>query len=66
MKVHREVTMTLTGRLLGVVTPFCSCSAVPLFLGFVEVGIPLGVTLWRSQPSGSRFPSRRSRTSARS
>jgi len=31
--------------LLGVVTPFCSCSAVPLFIGFVEVGIPLGVTL---------------------
>jgi uncharacterized membrane protein YraQ (UPF0718 family) len=30
--------------LLGVVTPFCSCSAVPLFLGFVEGGIPLGVT----------------------
>ncbi|MBN1970173.1 MAG: permease [Candidatus Delongbacteria bacterium] len=30
--------------LLGIVTPFCSCSAVPLFLGFVEVGIPLGVT----------------------
>jgi uncharacterized membrane protein YraQ (UPF0718 family) len=30
---------------LGVVTPFCSCSAVPLFLGFVEAGIPLGVTL---------------------
>ena len=30
---------------LGIVTPFCSCSAVPLFIGFVEVGIPLGVTL---------------------
>ncbi|MGA9118944.1 MAG: permease [Bacteroidota bacterium] len=30
--------------LLGIVTPFCSCSAVPLFLGFVEAGIPLGVT----------------------
>jgi uncharacterized membrane protein YraQ (UPF0718 family) len=30
--------------LLGVVTPFCSCSAVPLFIGFVESGIPLGVT----------------------
>jgi len=30
--------------LLGVVTPFCSCSAIPLFLGFVESGIPLGVT----------------------
>ena len=30
--------------LFGVVTPFCSCSAVPLFIGFVEAGIPLGVT----------------------
>ena len=30
---------------LGVVTPFCSCSAVPLFIGFVEAGVPLGVTL---------------------
>ena len=30
--------------MLGVVTPFCSCSAVPLFIGFVESGIPLGVT----------------------
>jgi uncharacterized protein len=30
--------------LLGVVTPFCSCSAIPLFLGFIESGIPLGVT----------------------
>ncbi len=29
---------------LGIVTPFCSCSAVPLFIGFVETGIPLGVT----------------------
>ena len=30
--------------LLGIVTPFCSCSAVPLFLGFIEAGVPLGVT----------------------
>ncbi|WP_242394985.1 permease [Anaeromyxobacter oryzisoli] len=30
--------------LLGVVTPFCSCSAVPLFIGFVEAGIPVGIT----------------------
>ena len=30
--------------LLGIITPFCSCSAIPLFLGFVEAGIPLGVT----------------------
>jgi hypothetical protein len=29
---------------IGIVTPFCSCSAVPLFLGFVEAGVPLGVT----------------------
>lgn len=31
--------------ILGIVTPFCSCSAIPLFLGFVEAGIPIGVTL---------------------
>jgi uncharacterized membrane protein YraQ (UPF0718 family) len=30
---------------LGIFTPFCSCSAVPLFIGFVEAGVPLGVTL---------------------
>ena len=30
--------------LLGAVTPFCSCSSVPLFIGFVEAGIPLGIT----------------------
>ncbi len=30
---------------LGAVTPFCSCSSIPLFIGFVEAGIPLGVTL---------------------
>jgi len=30
--------------MLGIVTPFCSCSAVPLFIGFVESGIPLGMT----------------------
>ena len=29
---------------LGIITPFCSCSAIPLFLGFVEAGIPIGVT----------------------
>lgn len=30
--------------LIGIITPFCSCSAVPLFIGFVEAGVPLGVT----------------------
>ena len=35
---------TSLASLLGVVTPFCSCSAVPLFIGFVTTGVPLGVT----------------------
>lgn len=34
----------ILAALLGIVTPFCSCSACPLFIGFVEAGIPLGVT----------------------
>jgi hypothetical protein len=34
----------LLAGLLGIITPFCSCSAIPLFLGFVESGVPLGVT----------------------
>lgn len=34
----------ILASLLGVVTPFCSCSAIPLFLGFIEGGVPLGVT----------------------
>lgn len=37
-------TGNVLASLLGVVTPFCSCSAIPLFLGFVEAGVPLGVT----------------------
>lgn len=40
----RESTGNVMAALLGTVTPFCSCSAVPLFLGFVQVGVPLGVT----------------------
>ena len=34
----------ILASLLGIVTPFCSCSAVPVFLGFIEAGVPLGVT----------------------
>jgi len=37
-------TGNVMASMLGIVTPFCSCSAIPLFLGFVEAGIPLGVT----------------------
>ncbi len=40
----REGYGNLLAALLGVPTPFCSCSAVPLFIGFVEAGVPLGVT----------------------
>jgi len=40
----REYVGNVLAALLGTVTPFCSCSAVPLFIGFVESGIPLGVT----------------------
>ena len=40
----REGVGNAMAALLGVVTPFCSCSAVPLFIGFLESGIPLGVT----------------------
>ncbi len=42
---HRRLFIgNILAALLGVVTPFCSCSAVPLFIGFVEAGVPLGVT----------------------
>jgi uncharacterized membrane protein YraQ (UPF0718 family) len=38
------ITGNILAASLGIVTPFCSCSAIPLFLGFVESGVPLGVT----------------------
>jgi hypothetical protein len=41
---RRETAGNVLASLLGVVTPFCSCSAVPLFIGFVTTGVPLGVT----------------------
>jgi uncharacterized membrane protein YraQ (UPF0718 family) len=40
----RESVGNVLAGLLGIVTPFCSCSAVPLFIGFVTAGVPLGVT----------------------
>jgi hypothetical protein len=40
----REFMGNVLAALLGIVTPFCSCSAVPLFIGFVTTGVPLGVT----------------------
>jgi len=41
---RRESMGNVLAGLLGTVTPFCSCSAVPLFIGFVTTGVPLGVT----------------------
>lgn len=40
----REFIGNIMASTLGIVTPFCTCSAIPLFIGFVEAGIPLGVT----------------------
>lgn len=39
-----KYTGNVIASLLGIITPFCSCSAVPLFLGFVQAGVPLGTT----------------------
>ena len=41
---NREGVGNIAAAHLGIVTPFCSCSAVPLFVGFVSAGVPLGVT----------------------
>lgn len=41
---RHEGVGNVMAALLGIVTPFCSCSAVPLFIGFVQAGVPLGVT----------------------
>ena len=39
-----EFTGNILASLFGIITPFCSCSAIPLFLGFIQARIPLGVT----------------------
>lgn len=41
---RKEFVGNVLASLLGIVTPFCSCSAVPLFIGFVSAGVPLGIT----------------------
>lgn len=40
----RGLKANLTGALMGTITPFCSCSSIPLFIGFTSSGLPLGVT----------------------
>ena len=39
-----EIFGNMTASTVGIFTPFCSCSAVPLFIGFIESGVPLGIT----------------------
>ncbi len=41
---HDGITTNILGALLGTITPFCSCSSIPLFIGFTSAGLPLGVT----------------------
>jgi hypothetical protein len=43
-KAKFPILNNLLAAMVGIVTPFCSCSAVPLFIGFIEAGVPLGVT----------------------
>lgn len=44
MEKFKGVWANIIGALLGTVTPFCSCSSIPLFIGFTSAGLPLGVT----------------------
>lgn len=41
---YKGITGNILGALLGTVTPFCSCSSIPLFIGFTSAGLPLGIT----------------------
>ena len=41
---HKGVGANILAALLGTITPFCSCSSIPLFIGFTSAGLPLGVT----------------------
>lgn len=45
LKTKYPIVNNIMAALIGIVTPFCSCSAVALFIGFVKAGVPLGVTL---------------------
>lgn len=41
---HKGIIANTLGALLGTITPFCSCSSIPLFIGFTSAGLPIGVT----------------------
>lgn len=41
---YKGISANIIGALLGTITPFCSCSSIPLFIGFTSAGLPIGVT----------------------
>ena len=41
---YKGISANIIGALLGTITPFCSCSSIPLFIGFTKAGLPIGVT----------------------
>lgn len=41
---YKGISANIVGALLGTITPFCSCSSIPLFIGFTKAGLPIGVT----------------------
>lgn len=41
---YNGISANILGALLGTITPFCSCSSIPLFIGFTSAGLPIGVT----------------------
>ena len=41
---YKGISANILGALLGTITPFCSCSSIPLFIGFTSTGLPIGVT----------------------
>ena len=54
---YKGVTANVLSALLGTVTPFCSCSSIPLFIGFTNAGLPIGVVIqcWAHRHASARL-----------
>ncbi len=46
MQKYKGIKGNIIGALLGTITPFCSCSSIPIFIGFTKAGLPLGITFY--------------------
>ena len=44
LEKHKGIKGNILGALLGTITPFCSCSSIPIFIGFVAARVPIGIT----------------------